>query len=503
MKYITNYRKFTEFKNKKSKSSDFHFYEIGKLTNKSIFECGLISEGFKNTDILLLKENLNFYRLDDLIIKSIYDRLRSDSSINEEINLGNIWNTTKNAWNKGVKFLGDTFNNFKDFLKKIGNVIGNLFKKVTEAFKKLWEITKNVSINLIKGVKNWVISSSKESALNTLAETINDNQFSKETTEVVNDLKSVKSRFVNGEVGSMSDETKKKMEEEAEEYDGVDNLEEIKNLIEEKYILYSSDSVKKVYYSLKGYLLEGHSIDDLSQFIFEADEYKEGDTVKYKTEKGEELEKEIVKIEGDNFFFKDNEGVEFSKKKEDIISKVDTEQPKKVTGKMGIMGWVVECFKLITKPVEYIVNQSLKLGMNGVLILISAFARKGFNNAYKYQKFGPVVGKVNDIISGEMQEDEAEEEIQVQGPQQEEDSKNKTTPTKNKKLNNLFSDITKVLAPILGQVLCACFEAQVGPVLTVLKYTLLVVSAIELVSALCKKGVVKGAVCQISNFSLN
>lgn len=66
-----------------------------------------------------------------------------------------------------------------------------------------------------------------------------------------------------------------------------------------------------------------------------------------------------------------------------------------------------------------------------------------------------------------------------------------------------YKGISKLLMPILGQVLCMCFEAQVGPVLTVLKYVLLVVSAVELVSALCKKGLVKGPVCQISSFSFN
>jgi HSP20 family protein len=34
-------------------------------------------------------------------------------------------------------------------------------------------------------------------------------------------------------------------------------------------------------------------------------EYKVGDKVKYKRDNGEEVEKEIVKIEGDNFFFKE------------------------------------------------------------------------------------------------------------------------------------------------------------------------------------------------------
>lgn len=71
---------------------------------------------------------------------------------------------------------------------------------------------------------------------------------------------------------------------------------------------------------------ESQNHDILSAFyITEAEEapveYKVGDKVKYKRDNGEEVEKEIVKIEGDNIFFKDKEGKEFSKPKTDIIGK--------------------------------------------------------------------------------------------------------------------------------------------------------------------------------------
>jgi hypothetical protein len=71
---------------------------------------------------------------------------------------------------------------------------------------------------------------------------------------------------------------------------------------------------------------ESQNHDILSAFyITEAEEteveYKVGDKVKYKRDNGEEVEKEITKIEGDNFFFKDKEGNEFSKPKTDIIGK--------------------------------------------------------------------------------------------------------------------------------------------------------------------------------------
>jgi len=54
-------------------------------------------------------------------------------------------------------------------------------------------------------------------------------------------------------------------------------------------------------------------------------EFKVGDVVKYKRDNGEEAENEIIKVEGDNIFFKDKEGKEFSKTFGDILSKVDKE----------------------------------------------------------------------------------------------------------------------------------------------------------------------------------
>lgn len=62
--------------------------------------------------------------------------------------------------------------------------------------------------------------------------------------------------------------------------------------------------------------------DILSAFYIKEDvEYKVGDKVKYKRDKGEEVEKKISRIDGDTLFFKDKQGNEFSKSKSDIIGK--------------------------------------------------------------------------------------------------------------------------------------------------------------------------------------
>lgn len=315
-------------------------------------------------------------------------------------------------------------------------------------------------------------------------------------------MNGIKSRFSKGEIGNTSDEVKKKLEEEASEYDAVDDLDKIEDLVKDSFNLYSKFNFERVYYSLKGFLVEGGNLSDVDMIINEvqeAQEYNVGDKVKYKSKTGEEIEKEITKIEGDKFYFKDKEENEFYKEKGDIVSKSSGEkggEEKAVKGRMGVMGWVLECFKLIIRPIDYLVLKALKYGTNGALYLISGVARRGLDKAYKYKAFGKVLPKVDEIISGEAEDEgdptqQAQESIEQAG---------EVSINKNQKLKSIFSGFAKVVAPIIGASLVAILETQIGPVLTILKYTLLVVASIQLVRTCCEKGLVKGKICSLANF---
>lgn len=65
-------------------------------------------------------------------------------------------------------------------------------------------------------------------------------------------------------------------------------------------------------------------------------EYKVGDSVKYKRDNGEEATSKIEKVEGDKYFFKTEDGKEFSKDKKDIIGK--GEEAKKEEAKVEDAG---------------------------------------------------------------------------------------------------------------------------------------------------------------------
>jgi hypothetical protein len=150
---------------------------------------------------------------------------------------------------------------------------------------------------------------------------------------------------------------------------------------------------------------ESQNHDILKAFyITEAEEtkveYKVGDKVKYKRDSGEEVEKEIVKIEGDNIFFKDKDGKEFSKPKTDIVGKSQSTGAK-VWG--GFAKWFLDMeqatppekgkavwwLKLVLKVVGLVLSPIVK-ALEVAVKFISSNVLKAASAAAKYLK-GPGV----------------------------------------------------------------------------------------------------------------
>lgn len=488
MKYIKGYQKFKDFRNKE-KNETLHYYNIGKKSNFSFLDSILIFEG-----------NVRDKKsLDRLIIDSLFESFDNDNLIIEENSflkkfnkgINNLWSSTKKIWSKGINIFGQVYNSFSEFIKNIGKVIGDFFKKIGEVFKALWGLFKSASVTLFKGIMSSVVGNLTGSAVKTFVDVVTDESSSKELGELSNDYKGIKSKFQSGKVGDQSDDLRSRLEEEAEEYDGVNDLDEVGRLANESFDLYSKSNFRKVYYCLKGYIIEGNSLNDL---VLEAEvqDYKEGDFVKYRNSEGEELEKEIIRIDGENYFFKDKEGNEFSKQKNDILGKVEN---KKVSGKMGVMGFFIEAIKLILKPMDYIVNMGIKLGANGILMVISAISRGGWKNSYNYKSVGNTIVEVKNIVEG-FTEEEEEGDVTEGGLDAAKDLE------KSKKLEKILGDVSKVIAPILGALLMKYLEAQFGPVITILKYILMVYSVLRLVKFLCEKNKLKGKVCNLVSVEL-
>jgi len=253
--------------------------------------------------------------LNDFSTNFWYLTLNSSKFTNEEKSFikENLLNTNVDLVNEG--WLGDTLGQVWDKAKEVG---GKIWDKV----KSKIIIIKNNIKNLVSGIGDFIKNMFKSLG----------NSIISKSTELKN---KIKTEFVTKIKPFMKINKPNPTELETE----IDQLQvtytHLKDVIKTGLFVSSinnaDDSVIKdaegQISELESELKEESSnYDILSAFyITEAEEaeveYKVGDFVKYKLQDGSENTKEIVKIEGDNFFFKDKEGNEFSKKKSDIVGK--------------------------------------------------------------------------------------------------------------------------------------------------------------------------------------
>ena len=276
-----------------------------------------INDSFDNINInidksliIIEKQVLNDFSVNfwDLSLNSSVFTDEEKSFIKE-----NLMNNKVDLVNEG--WLGDTLGQVWDKAKEVG---GKVWDKVKSKITIIKDNIKNLVFgiadfikNMFKSLGNTVVTKASElkekikTEFPTKVKSILDQKKpdEKELTGEVNELKStyehLKNVFTTGFLTNNIDSSDDNVVKDAES--------QVSELESELKAESSNHDILKSFY------------------ITEAEEtpveYKVGDKVKYKRDNGEEVEKEIFKIEGDDIFFTDKEGKEFSKPKTDIISK--------------------------------------------------------------------------------------------------------------------------------------------------------------------------------------
>jgi hypothetical protein len=399
MKYIRNYKSFKGYKN--PPVSENYYYSIGKKTQKTILECGLISEGVSIETVRLLNESIDFKKIDNQIVDAIWESLSNSSKELVLEGWGNIIDGAKNLWDKGVSIGKTVFNSFKDFIAKIGDVIKTIFGKIKAFFSKIWELFKPKIIAAAQSIKKSV-SGAMGAGIDSLSKLIKDKGTGTEISELSKDVNGAVGKFSTGSVGNMSPDAEKHLADEAEEYKDVEDTSDIEKLIADSFQFEKKTILKKVYLSLKGYLSEGNSLTELSGKLNEAEEFKQGDKVKYTNKQGEEVEKEILRVEGENAFFTAKDGSEFSKKIGDLSKKDAGSKDGKGSSKKGMFGWICEAVGFVLSPLSKLKDLAIKAGANGIAMGISSLAR-GFGKHHKYVIIGTICGLVYHIVHGALE----------------------------------------------------------------------------------------------------
>ena len=422
MKHIRNFDKFKEKRNQiVSEKVSNHYYKLGKSCNKSIFEMELVSEGYSIEFVNSINESLRFSKIDNKIIDCVWEYLQEGTEtkldlLTEELTvfgkkvptLGDMYKGVSNVVDKGIEIGKSAIVSFKDFIKNIGNIVKNLFSKIKTFFVKVWESFKPKLTASMVVIKKAVGGGSTEK-MKVAVDAMTSDGGQKEISSLSEDLSKVCSKFSSGNVGNMSDESAKHLQDEAGEYKDIEGEGDIEKLMQES--LERKGSVGKIYYSIKGFLFEGGKIDELDS-IFESEEkkveLKEGDKVTYTDKKGKEVTKSIFRIDGDNAVFKsDKDDSEFTKPVSDlkksqsvgkkILSGFVGEEPEK----KGIFGWLVESVGFVFNPLVKLKETLIKGGTNGICMMISAMAR-GLKNMGKYIVIGVIAGLVYHIVHGLM-----------------------------------------------------------------------------------------------------
>jgi len=421
MKHIRNFEGFKEKRNQVSEKVTNHYYKVGKSCNKSIFEMELLSEGYSVEFVNSVNESLQFSKIDNKIIDCVWEYLQEGTEtkldlLTEELtvfgkklpSLGDMYKGVTNVIDKGIEIGKTAIGSFKDFIKNIGNIVKNLFSKIKTFFIKVWEAFKPKLTSAMGVIKKAVGGGSTDKMKSAIDAMASDGG-QKEISSLSEDLSKVCSKFSTGNVGNMSEESAKHLQDEAGEYKGMEGDADIEKLMSES--LERRGSVGKIYYSIKGFLFEGGKIDELDA-IFEAEEtkveLKEGDKVTYTNKEGKEVTKSILRVDGDNAVFKsDKDGSEFTKPLSDlkksegagkkILAGFVGEEPEK----KGVFGWLVEAVGFVFNPLVKLKETLIKGGTNGICTMTSAMAR-GLKNALKFVTIGVIAGLVYHIVHGLM-----------------------------------------------------------------------------------------------------
>ena len=326
-----------------------------------------INESFNNVNInidksliVIERKVLNDFSVDfwDLSLKSSVFTEEEKSFIRENlvsykadlVNEGWLGDTLGQVWDKAKEVGGKVWDKVKSKITIIKDNIKNLVVGIADFIKGMFKSLGNSVITKTKELKEKIKTEFQAKFKSTLDQ---KKPKEEELTGEVNQLKStydhlkgvISAGLLTGSVDSSDDNVVKDAEGQIGELESELKAES------------SNHDILKAFY-----------INEAEETPVE---YKVGDKVKYKRDNGEEVEKEIVKIEGDKYFFKDKEGKEFSKPKSDIVAK-----SKSVGGKVwgGFSKWFLE-MEESTPPVKGKAVWWIKLILKIVGLVISPITK--------------------------------------------------------------------------------------------------------------------------------
>ena len=358
MKYLKRYEKFMNENVKtviKNIDKDLMIVEKQVLNDFSIsfWDMSMRSSVFTEDEKVFIKENLLSIKVD-------------------LVNEGWLTDTLSTVWDKAKEVGGKVWDKVKSKITIIKNNIKNLCTGIADFVK---EFFKSIGTSITDKIALLKAATSKdfpEKVKEVLAKKPLDKEKAK--TEI-GELKqtcehlstAIKTGFMVASIDAVDDNVVKDAESQVGELENDLKTESLNHDILSTFYIYEAN-------------------DEV--------EYKVNDLVEYTKSDGTKDTKEIIRIDGDNYFFKGKEGKEFSKTKADIVGKkskvwagfakwfLDMEQ-----ATPPVEGKAVWWIKLILKIITLVLSPIVK-ALEVAAKFISSNILKGVSLVAKYLK-GP------------------------------------------------------------------------------------------------------------------
>lgn len=365
MKYLKRYETFmnnvfTDVNINIDKSLSIVEKQVLNDFSINFWDLSLNSSVFTNEEKSFIKENLMSNKVD-------------------LVNEGWLGDTLGAAWDKAKEVGGKVWDKIKSKITAIKDNIKNLVSGIADFIKNMFKSLGNAIVTKAGALKDKVKTEFPAKVKAILDQKKPDE---KELTTEIQQLKAtydhLKNTIAAGLLATTIDVSDDTVIKDAEGQIG-----ELENELKAES---SNHDILKAFY-----ITEAEEVPV---------EYKVGDKVKYKRDNGEEVEKEITKVEGDNIFFTDKEGKEFSKPKTDIVGKAQG-----IGGKVwgGFAKWFLDMeqatppekgkavwwLKLILKVVGLVLSPLVK-ALEVAVKFVSSNILKCASAAAKYLK-GPGV----------------------------------------------------------------------------------------------------------------
>lgn len=336
MKYLNRYEKFMNENAKnviKNIDKDLMIVEKQVLNDFSIsfWDMSMRSSVFTEDEKTFIKENLLSIKVD-------------------LVNEGWLTDTLSATWDKAKEVGGQVWDKVKRKITIIKDNIRNLCVGIADFVKELF---KSIGSSITDKIEKLKATTSKDFPVKVKEALAKKPLDKKAAATEIGQLKStcdhltyaIKTGFMVASIDAVDDNIAKEAESQVGELENELKTESLNNDILSAFYIYEAETAEV--------------------------EYKVGDIVEYNRGDGKKDTKEIIRIDGDSFFFKSKEGKEFSKTKADIVGKSKTTGAK-VWG--GFAKWFLD-MEQATPPVEGKAVWWIKLILKVITLVLSPIVK--------------------------------------------------------------------------------------------------------------------------------